>query len=351
MTIDSWQARIKAGAARRARLGIRGSGSKAFCAPPLSHDVIDTRDHRGIVTYEPEELVIVVRCGTPLAEVESAMAGEGQMLAFEPPHFGPEATIGGAVATGLSGPRRPYTGALRDFVLGAKLIDGKGDLLAFGGRVMKNVAGFDVSRLLAGSFGTLGIITEVAFKCLPRPQQEQTRVLELDADAAIAMMNRCYAQAMPITASTWVGGMLHLRFGGADPAVRAAVGRVGGEVLANASEWWADWREQRHPFFSPEVNGLPLQRVACRASAPFADLAQGHAHQAIEWGGALRWLRAPLVTQVMIAQWARHAGGHAHVVRGAPSRAEAFTAIPAPLVAIAQRLKQSFDPYAVFPSL
>lgn len=353
MTIDVWQAQIKEAAARSGKLVVRGSGSKAFCAPPASADsvVLDTRAHAGIVEYEPNELVIVVRTGTSLADVERAMADAGQMLAFEPPHFGPGATVGGALATALSGPRRPYAGALRDFVLGAKVIDGKGDHLAFGGKVMKNVAGFDVARLLAGSFGTLGVVTEVAFKCLPRPKAQQTRVFELDAAAAISAMNRWYAEANPITASTWVAGRLYLRLAGAEPAVRAAVAKLGGDLLPDDDSWWRAWCEQQHPFFAGADETAPLLRVSCKPTATFGDLANGAERQAMDWGGAQRWLRTQAIALPAIREWARVEGGFAQVFRGATIDSERVAPLPAALASVQQKLKQSFDPYNVFPAL
>ena len=369
MTIDVWQAQIKEAAARGSKdaavrtskdavtrsgkLCIRGSGSKQFCSPSMAADgaSIDTRANAGIVEYEPNELVIVVRTGTSLAEVERVMADAGQMLAFEPPHFGAGATVGGALATGLSGPRRPYAGALRDFVLGAKVIDGRGDHLSFGGKVMKNVAGFDIARLLAGSMGTLGVITEVAFKCLPLPKTQQTRVFELDAKAAINAMNRWYAEANPITASTWVAGRLYLRLAGAESAVHTAVTKLGGEPLSDDLTWWQAWREQQHPFFAGADETAPLIRVSCKSTAAFGDLANGVNQQAMDWGGAQRWLRTQSIALPAIREWARVEGGFAQVFRGATNESERVTPLPAALSDVQQKLKQSFDPYNVFPNL
>jgi glycolate oxidase FAD binding subunit len=346
--IDVWQAQIKAAAAKGEKLAIRGSGSKSLCSPVATGDVIDTRGHTGIVEYEPNELVIVVRCGASIADVEKTMKDAGQMLAFEPPRFGERATIGGMVASGLSGPRRPYAGALRDFVLGCKVLDGKGDHLSFGGKVMKNVAGFDVSRLLAGSFGTLGVITEVAFKCLPLPKAQQTRVFEFDAQTAIERMNRWYAEANPVTATTWVDGKLYVRLAGAEPAVKSAAANLGGEPLANDADWWRDWREQKHAFFFGE---LPVIRVACKSTSTWGNLANDVDKQAIDWGGAQRWLRSSQVALPAIREWARAQGGHASVFRGAASAAECFAVLQPALADVQAKIKASFDPYNIFPSL
>ena len=346
--IENWQSQIKAAAAKGEKLTIRGSASKSFCSPAISGEFIDAREHAGIVEYEPNELVIVVRCGTRIADVEKTMADAGQMLAFEPLHFGEGATIGGMVASGLSGPRRPYAGALRDFVLGCKVLDGKGDHLSFGGKVMKNVAGFDVSRLLTGSQGTLGVITEAAFKCLPLPKAQQTRVFELDAQTAIERMNRWYAEANPISATTWVGGKLYVRLAGADPAVTSAASNLGGELLANDVDWWRDWREQKHALFAGE---LPVIRVACKSTAPWGDLANDADGQAIDWGGAQRWVRCSAVALPAIREWARAQGGHASVFRGATADAERSAALQPALADIHAKIKTSFDPYNVFSSL
>ncbi|TAG49023.1 MAG: glycolate oxidase subunit GlcE [Betaproteobacteria bacterium] len=339
--IEAWQAQIKAAAAKGQKLQIAGGNTPLDSAAGA---VIDTRQHTGIVEYEPNELVIVVRCGTPLADVESAMAKAGQMLAFEPPHFGEHCTIGGVVATGTSGPRRPYAGSVRDFVLGTKIIDGKGDHLSFGGKVMKNVAGFDVSRLLTGSMGTLGVITEISFKCLPLPKAQATRVFDFNATDAIEKMNRWYAEANPITATTWVDGKLYVRLAGAEPAVNTAVQKLGGESLANDTAWWADWREQKHSFFERDV---PLHRMSCKSTAAPLD----EAVQAIDWGGAQRWVRAPLADAAKTRYWAKRHGGYA-TANAAGSRSSFSTdGLDAALLDTHAKIKQSFDPYGVFHGL
>jgi glycolate oxidase FAD binding subunit len=338
--IEAWQSQIKAAAAKGEKLAIVGSGQSTV----RSEATIDTRQHSGIVEYEPNELVIVVRCGTPLASVEKAMADAGQMLAFEPPYFGAESTIGGVVATGLSGPRRPYAGSVRDFVLGTKIIDGKGDHLSFGGKVMKNVAGFDVSRLITGSMGTLGVITEVAFKCLPLPKAQATRVFDLNAADAIDKMNRWYGQAHPITATTWVGGRLYVRLAGAAPAVNTAVEKLGGEALANDAARWADWREQKHAFFAGDV---PLHRMSCKSTAPPLD----NAEQAIDWGGAQRWIRAPLNDAAKARYWAKKNGGHAATLPATGEAQFLTEGLDPALLDIHAKIKASFDPYNVFHAL
>jgi glycolate oxidase FAD binding subunit len=245
--IEGFRARIL----ERKPLRIRGGGSKDFYGGIPSGELLDTRNHAGIVNYEPTELVVTVRGGTLLADLESALAARRQCLACEPPHFG-AATVGGAVATGLSGPRRAAVGSVRDFVLGVKLMDGEGRVHRFGGEVMKNVAGFDVSRLVAGSLGTLGLILEVSLKVLPVTPGDASLRFEMPQDKALEAMNRWAGQPLPLVASCWHDGILTLRLAGARAAVDAACVRLGGSVVAGAEAavFWQALREQTADFFS-----------------------------------------------------------------------------------------------------
>ena len=234
----------------RSPLRLRGGGSKDFYGNEPRGSILDTRGYAGIADYEPSELVITARCGTPLAAVEQALDEHGQCLPFEPPHFG-AATFGGCVAAGLSGPRRACAGALRDFVLGVKLVDGRGRVLQFGGQVMKNVAGYDISRLVAGSLGTLGLVAEASIKVLPRPDLETTLRLEMDEAAALEAMNRWAGEPLPVSASAWHEGTLYVRLSGSAAAVQAAAPRLGGSELADTVAFWRSLREQTHAFFIP----------------------------------------------------------------------------------------------------
>jgi glycolate oxidase FAD binding subunit len=329
----------------RKPLQLRGGGSKDFYGGTLVGEVLDTRGYSGIVGYEPTELVITARAGTPLAELESALAARRQVLACEPPHFG-AATIGGAVAAGLSGPRRATAGSLRDFVLGVKLMDGEGRELNFGGQVMKNVAGFDVSRLVAGSLGTLGLILEVSIKVLPQPMAAATLCLELPQDKALEAMNRLAGLPLPLAASCWQDEVLTLRLSGAQSAVAAACARLGGERLAeaDAAEFWTALREQTAAFFAGDA---PLWRLSLPSVTPPLDLP---GPQLIEWGGAQRWLRGAVdVSRVRDA--AARAGGHATLFRGGDGEQRAagvFAPLQPALLEVHRRLKQSFDPYGIF---
>lgn len=339
MRLDDLVERITTAHASRTMLRIRGAGSKDFYGNLLAGDLLDVADYRGILAYEPSELYITACCGTPLSEIEAVLAEKGQMLAFEPPHFA-GATLGGCVAAGLSGPRRQQAGAVRDFVLGIKLIDGSGQVLDFGGQVMKNVAGYDVSRLIAGSMGTLGLIAEVTLKVLPQPVAEQTLCFELDADEALARLNQWGGQPLPISASFWHDGQLWLRLSGARSAVEAASRKLGGTVVVNAQKHWNSVREQSHPAFAAPV----LWRLALPSTAQSLAL---DGLSAIEWGGAQRWYAGDLDA---VRAAAVRAGGHAVLYRAPESqrcRVGAFAPLTPALLALHRRLKQTFDPKGI----
>ncbi len=339
MTLDQLVTAIRSAHDSHTPLRIRGAGSKDFYGGMLAGDVLDVGVYKGIVAYEPTELYITAKCGTPLAEIEAALADKDQMLACEPPHFG-SATVGGCVAAGLAGPRRQQAGAVRDFMLGAKLIDGTGQVLDFGGQVMKNVAGYDVSRLLAGSLGTLGVLAEVTLKVLPRPVAETTLLFEMDAGAAVARLNQWGGQPLPISASFWHEGKLWLRLSGARAAVDAARGKLGGTLAVDAEKHWISVREQTHPAFA----GQPLWRLALPSTAPDAGL---DGLRAIEWGGAQRWYAGELAA---VRGAAARLGGHAVLYRAPESlrcREGAFAPLAPAMLALHRRLKKSFDPRGI----
>jgi glycolate dehydrogenase FAD-binding subunit len=339
--LETFRERIREAATRGAALRLRGGGSKDFYGGEASGEVLDTRAYAGIADYEPTELVVTARCGTPLAALEAALDERGQMLAFEPPHFGAAATLGGCVAAGLSGPRRAAAGALRDFVLGARLIDGRGRELAFGGRVMKNVAGYDVARLLAGSLGTLGLILEVSLKVLPRPAAERTLRLELPQEKALEALNRWAGSPLPVSASAWRDGELAMRLSGAPRAVEAAAQKIGGEALPQAQAFWRGIREQADGFFAGDA---PLWRLSLPSVAAPLELPGA---QLIEWGGALRWLRSGAEAATVRAA-AAGAGGHATLFRGGDRTAGVFAPLAPGSLRLHRRLKAVFDPASVF---
>ncbi len=325
-------------------LHIRGSGSKGFYGRDIDATLLDVAGHRGVVNYQPTELVITARAGTPLAEIEALLAEHGQMLAFEPPRFGGAGTIGGAVASGLSGPRRPYAGAARDFVLGCRLINGQGEILRFGGEVMKNVAGFDVARLMAGAFGTLGLLLEVSLKVLPRPEQQLTLAFALEQADAIGQMSRLSARPLPLSAMQYGDGQLHLRLSGAASALRAAQTILGGEVVAEADRFWDESRDQSQRFFQGDG---PLWRLSLPPARPLPALP---GDWLIEWGGAQRWLRSDALdaSAESIRLAATGAGGHASLFRGGDRRAEPLQPLAAAVMQLQQRIKRAFDPGGIF---
>lgn len=350
---------------------LRGGGSKDFWGQSLTGEVLSTRDYRGIVSYEPSELVVTARCGTPLAELEAALAEKGQFLAFEPPHFGPDATVGGMVAAGLSGPARATVGAVRDYILGARFINGLGEHLTFGGQVMKNVAGYDVSRLMAGSWGTLGMITEVSLKVLPVAPAEATLMIAgLAQGPALDLLHRWGGQPLPLNASAWVrdptaqpvADYLFVRLRGAVAAVQSAVVKMSADALALGAQVQAmdnveaaqDWRastEQTLPFFDAPSADACLWRLSVPQTAPVLDLPYG---QYMEWQGAQRWLWAPASAAATVRELAQKVGGHATLFRASAKHADADKAVGVntPLDAVQQRIQQQlqkqFDPKGVF---
>ena len=339
--IAQYQQQIRAATAAGTALRLRGGGTKDWYGNAPAGELLDTRAYSGVLAYEPTELVITARCGTPLAEIEALLAERRQMLAFEPPRYGAASTIGGVVAAALSGPRRASAGAVRDFVLGAALMDGHGELLCFGGQVMKNVAGYDVSRLLAGSLGTLGLIMDVSLKVLPLPVCEATLRLELSEIDALRRLNEWGGQPLPISASCWHGGVLTVRLSGAEAAVGAARRKLGGQLVDDGAAYWASLRDQRHPYF----DGGELWRLSVPPAASALVL---KGEQLIEWGGAQRWLRVAGGDAAAIRRTAVSVGGHATLFRGGDRRAGVFQPLAPAVAAIHQRLKAGFDPAGIF---
>jgi glycolate oxidase FAD binding subunit len=362
---------VRHAAADGRTLRLRGGGSKDFWGQSLTGEALDTRAYQGIVSYEPSELVVTARCGTPLAELEAALAEKGQFLAFEPPHFGPDATVGGMVAAGLSGPSRATAGAVRDYVLGARFINGLGEHLTFGGQVMKNVAGYDVSRLMAGSWGTLGLITEVSLKVLPVAPAEATLMIAgLAQGPALDLLHRWGGQPLPLNASAWmrdttaqpVADYLFVRLRGAVAAVQSAVVKMSADAVAlgarvhamDNAEAAQDWRastEQTLPFFDAPSADACLWRLSVPQTAPVLDLPYA---QYIEWQGAQRWLWAPASAAVTLRAMVQKVGGHATLFRASAKDAEADkdVGVNTPLDAVQQRIQQQlqkqFDPKGVF---
>lgn len=339
--IDQFSQTIRDAGAALSPLRIQGTGSKSFYGRNTSGTLLDVTPYRGIVSYEPTELVLTARAGTPLVEIEAALAAKRQMLPFEPPHFGEGATLGGCVASGLSGPRRASAGSVRDYVLGVRMIDGKGDDLRFGGQVMKNVAGYDVSRLMTGSLGTLGVLLEVSLKVLPVPAEELTLRFNMNEQEALEKMNRWAAQPLSISATCYLEGTLTVRLSGAAAAVNSVRKTLGGELVLNADKFWHSVREQQHHFFK---GAATLWRLSLPSSAAAIALP---GRQLIEWGGALRWLESDTEPSI-IRQAVTALGGQATLFRSAQIIDSPFHPLSENLLAVQQRLKRSFDPFAIF---
>ncbi|MDO4998355.1 MAG: glycolate oxidase subunit GlcE [Neisseria sp.] len=342
------QNQVQTAYAKGTPLRIQAGGTKQFYGEAVAPDaqLLDVSAHRGVVAYDPDELVLVVKAGTRLQEIEDLLATRQQILPFEPPHFGDSASIGGAVATALAGARRIHVGAPRDFVIGCQMIDGKGQILRFGGRVVKNVAGFDVHKLMTGSLGTLGVLSEIALKVLPAPFFTQTLCLSQTAAQARDTMTALMRQPLPLSGTFWHDNRLFLRLSGTEKGVAAAQAKIGGDVLANdeATRFWLDVREQRLPFFTLSPNER-LWRISLPHGVP--DLAL-NGEFCMEWGGLLRWYRSNLSAQEIRAQ-VHAVGGHATLFRGVPNAGESvFDALPLGNAAIQQRLKQLFDPKGIF---
>ena len=341
------QERVRAAVADSTPLRLLGHDSKSFIGCLGGGEPLTLSGHRGILNYQPQELVVTARCGTTLRELEAVLAEQGQWLPFEPPHFagpdGPPATLGGTIACGLSGPARPYCGSARDLVLGARVLTGRGEVLRFGGEVMKNVAGYDVSRLMVGALGTLGILLDVSLKVLPIPAATRTRVLDCNEDTALERMTRWGARPWPLSATCFDGERLWVRLSGTDQGVADAAEQLGGEPVAHAEAeaFWQRLREQDHPFFSRGES--PLWRLSLPQGAPAVRL---EGPQWIEWSGSQRWLRSE-ASEASIRAEAERLGGQATRFRGGDRTGEVFHPLPEPLMRLHRRVKSAFDPHGL----
>lgn len=342
--------RVRSAQSGGAQLCIRGGGTKDFYGEAPQGELLDTRVLEGISSYEPTELVVTARCGTSLAELEATLAEKGQCLPFEPPHYAPGATVGGMVAAGIAGPARAAVGSVRDYVLGATLLNGRAEVLSFGGQVMKNVAGYDVSRLLAGSLGTLGVILEVSLKVLPIAPATATLRFQIGQAEALTQLNRWGGQPLPINASAWWDGTLLVRLRGAYAAVQSAIARLGGELIAPelAVPFWTGLRDQSDEFFAHAASaidaGAGLWRISVPQTAAPLPLS---GELLVEWGGAQRWL-VTTMTPAALRDVVSRAGGHATLFMAKDKSAGVFAPLKAPLDRIHRELKKSFDPSGLF---
>ncbi len=335
------QATVLNNIAQRTPVQIMGGNSKTFYGRTPHGEHLSVAEHCGVTSYEPTELVITARAGTRLTDIEARLHQHDQSLPFEPPHFSASTTLGGVIASGLSGPRRPYAGSARDFVLGVKMLNGKGEVLSFGGQVMKNVAGFDASRLMTGSMGTLGVLLEISLKVLPRPEMEQTWVFECAAIKAIHNMNTSAGLSLPLSGAAFDGQRLYIRLSGSAAALRAAQEKLGGELLADGDKFWEGLRNHTAAFFQTDV---PLWRVSLPAATAPLDLA---GEWLMDWGGAQRWLKTSDAAEI-IRDCASKVGGHATLFRGGDRAGAVFHPLSAPLLVLHRRLKEAFDPHGIF---
>lgn len=338
---EALQTQVQEAISNKRPLKISGGGSKDFLGRQTDGEPLCTLKHTGVVKYEPGELILTARSGTPLKEIQQLLAEHGQMLAFEPPAFGAKATLGGTIACGLSGPRRPYAGAARDFVLGTRIINGKGEMLRFGGEVMKNVAGYDVSRLMTGAYGTLGLLLEVSLKIMPSPEQETTLVFEKTAAEAIEWVNALAGQPVPLSAACHINDKLYLRLSGLSVSVDAAIRQLGGECLEQAGTFWEQLREQQLPEFNTDKN---FWRISVPPSTPPLKL---DGETVIDWGGGLHWISSDETIQ-NTRKAALDAGGHATLFRNHDGVGEVFHPLAPGIKQLHQSLKAAFDPQDIF---
>ncbi len=323
-------------------LEICGGGSKRFYGreSDTPGPVLETVGHRGVVHYAPTELVVTARAGTPIREINAVLSENGQQLPFEPPELDGDATVGGTLAAAFSGPARPWCGAVRDHVLGTRVINGRGKLLRFGGEVMKNVAGYDVSRLMVGAMGTLGLVLEASLKVLPKPEREVTLAFHMERSDALVFMNGLGDRPLPLTGAVFHGGIVYLRLAGSAAAVSVAMSELSGEELPSSDAIWRSLREFEHPFFDTK---LPVWRIALPALAE----PELPGEVLIDWGGGQWWLRsdAPVAT---IRDPVSALGGHATLFRGGDRGGEVFHPLPPAMAALQERIRRAFDPAGVF---
>jgi glycolate oxidase FAD binding subunit len=337
----SLQQAVAQALAGKVPLNIVGGGSKAFYGRKAAGKPLSVREHRGIVNYHPSELIITARAGTLLGDLEQALAEQGQMLAFEPPHFGDSATLGGTIACGFSGPRRPFAGSARDAVLGCKIINGKAEVLSFGGEVIKNVAGFDVSRLMVGAMGTLGVLLEVSLKVLPLPEAERTCRFELPVADALDRMAKLASGPWPVSGLSYDSRTLYVRLSGAEQAVSAAAARIGGDRAEDDGGYWRALNEQRLGFFRTETDVWRLSLPS--ASQPLALPGEW----IYDWAGGLRWLKTEAPAEAVFAA-AEQARGHALLFRGQDRGGDVFQPLAGKLKELNRNIKRAFDPDGLF---
>lgn len=319
-----------------ATVAIVGHGSKSNRQVLGGDTVLCTTAHAGIIDYRPEELVVSARAGTPLAELTQTLAENRQLLPFEPPQFGGRGTLGGAIASGLAGPARPWQGSVRDAVLGVEIINGLGERLRFGGSVMKNVAGYDLSRLMTGAHGTLGVILSASVRVLPSPQAEETWQRPCSTTEANALYRRWARLPLPITATSWLNDTLSVRLSASSSAIASARQTMQLNAPGEAG-LWSLLRDHQHDFFAtaPRFRRLSLPR-----GNRFAD-----ERALVEWGGDQAWLAESGEHPASVKSTAENGEGGTLV-----TLFESGHALPIAhpgATKYASRLKQAFDPHGL----
>jgi len=333
------QQQLKQACENKTPLRIEAGNSKSFYGNPVKGDVINIRPHQGILSYEPSELVIKAKAGTSLADIEAELAQHNQQFPFEPPHFGTGATLGGTVACGLSGPARPFRGALRDHVLGCTVLTGKGDILHVGGEVMKNVAGYDVSRLMAGNLGTLGILLDISIRVAPLDEAEMTLQFDCSAAEAIQKCNAWSAQSLSLSATSYTNEKLYVRLSGSQAANLAAQAKLGG-IEIDGKTFWRELREHQLPFFKSDT---PLWRLSIATNTAELPI---EGEDVIEWAGAQRWVTST-ESEHNIRNTVELLGGHATLFRHGENIEETFHPLGGKLKQLHLNLKQVFDPFGI----
>jgi len=344
------QQQVEQAAVDKIKFNIVGNNTKSFLGVINEAPALDVSAHSGIVSYEPTELVITARAGTTLREINAQLLDYDQTLAFEPPTFGSDATLGGTVACALAGPAKPYLGGTRDYILGCKILNGKGQILQFGGEVMKNVAGYDVSRLMTGAMGTLGVLLDISVKVLPKVKSELTLSATIELEKAIQDMQALAGLGLPITASTYIDGTLHTRLSGTDTAINAAANQLNSSLNTNTvntsdnADLWTQLREHTHPFFQ---NQSSLWRISVPALTKPMEL---DGNWLYDWAGTQRWLFTDVAANTVRSQ-CESVGGHATLYRASDELKRStgvFHPLPSSLLKLQQRLKHEFDPHSIF---
>jgi len=321
-------------------VAVVGGNTKNFLGGRLIDEPVSMRDHSGVINYEPTELVVTAKSGTPLNEIEACLKDAQQMLPFEPPRLGEESTIGGVMASGLSGPRRMHLGSARDCVLGVRLINGLGQHLKFGGEVMKNVAGYDLSRLSVGALGTLGILTEVSIKVLPIPEKEQTQTIECSQAEALNILVRLGRKPYPISAAAWIDGVLSIRLSGASSGVESAAVAIGGETDANADKFWLSLRDMTHDALN--IEGKWLWRLSVAPTTP-TDIVDAIS---FDWAGGQRWIRTD-PNDYSPFEVASNVGGHATCYAKDRLSGTGMQPLEPGILRLNQRVKEAMDPHGL----